>query len=730
MLYRLSKGRIYNSALNEARMKLFQFLGGVLFFIGCHTLTCAQSIDEQFWINQDSIKAHFKQGTHPTLDQELLKENEVLTQGASNRDSLMALSYSMMAFRYVDYRVLDTFSLLVNKFRETIDPSWNNSGELYGMVGEADYHDGDFESSIKFLELADSLSVLQQDTIVLKRVLRLKSTVYNTLNQPLKGISALKEVQELAAVTKDYYEWAGAHINLGLSYYDSKLYDGALSNFKQALRLTDKIEKESARNIVKVYALNNLGNVYGELGRCDTAVILHRQALEMTPPRYMALIAYGSNGLGQCLLENEQYEESLPYLKKSYEVFSQMNIPEPRVSSANAYAKALIHLGRMKEAKPIVLDAYQYGMKLKTFKGLASAAANLSKIYGFEKNFKLSSAYIDTAIIYQDSIRENYKDEAVAELKIKFDTEKKDAENNQLRAQNELKDKVIEKQNVISLMTLTLAVLIIAILLIMVYSRSRLKKVNLRLKKHQEELKHKNARLQEMNVNNDRLLSIIAHDLRGPVGSVGVLLGYVEEIEDIESKNEHIQVARNSVMGAYDLLEGLLNWAKNEKGLSKFEPRHIVVEDLITKIIRLYSYQFKEKKIVFHKDIASEDLIYADDYMITTILRNLMTNALKFTDTHGQIAIGFKTQKDKTVLSVSDSGVGMSQKQISSILSHNRNLIVKDGTHGEVGTGLGMRLVKDLVVRHGGELKIDSELEVGTSFHIILPFHPLDELVS
>ncbi len=251
------------------------------------------------------------------------------------------------------------------------------------------------------------------------------------------------------------------------------------------------------------------------------------------------------------------------------------------------------------------------------------------------------------------------------------------------------------------------------------------------LKKLTEQNERINKQTEELKVSSaikDTMFSIIAHDLRGPVGNITTALDIIrDDIEEL-TKNEILEIVkplRNSASAAYNLLVNLLFWAKNESGETFFIKDEILLNDIIEDVLILFGPNIESKNIKLVNNINTDYFLSADEHMINTVIRNLVSNAVKYTKEGGQIILDIeiitdKTNKDYLKFSVEDNGIGISQENISKILD-SKEFFSTYGTNKEKGTGIGLILIKDFVEKHDGWLDIESESQNGTKISVFLP---------
>lgn len=241
--------------------------------------------------------------------------------------------------------------------------------------------------------------------------------------------------------------------------------------------------------------------------------------------------------------------------------------------------------------------------------------------------------------------------------------------------------------------------------------------------KTEQEIKSKNQELQKLIAEKDKFFSIIAHDLKSPFNSIigfsEVLIEQVEK-EDLESIKEYADIIRNSSKRAMNLLSNLMQWSQSQTGRMDFTPGYFEMEDIINEIVLLFTDIAAQKSITITKKLPSRMLVYADKAMISTILRNLISNALKFSNQGGRINISAEVKQNQVTISVTDTGVGMAKSVIEKIFRIDTKYSTP-GTQNEMGTGLGLILCKEFIEKHNGNINIESEPGKGSKFHFTIP---------
>jgi len=239
----------------------------------------------------------------------------------------------------------------------------------------------------------------------------------------------------------------------------------------------------------------------------------------------------------------------------------------------------------------------------------------------------------------------------------------------------------------------------------------------------QEALKESEIKLRELNSVKDKFFSIIAHDLRGPFNGLFGLLDMVREDfgemspEAIKGNLDDI----NDIMrNLYQLLEDLLEWGRIQRNVIEFTPQKENLCHTIQNVVDLYAVNAKNKNIAIHIDMPESLIVRYDKKMISTIVRNFLTNAIKFTEPHGSINMIVKDNPAEVKVSVQDTGIGISQKNLNRLFDLTE-FFSTQGTNNESGTGLGLILCKEFVDKHNGKISVETELNKGSIFAFTLP---------
>jgi signal transduction histidine kinase len=243
-----------------------------------------------------------------------------------------------------------------------------------------------------------------------------------------------------------------------------------------------------------------------------------------------------------------------------------------------------------------------------------------------------------------------------------------------------------------------------------------------RVKTHLQ-LRYTQQNLLEANATKDKFFSIIAHDLKNPFNALLGLTNLVLDRYDYfdeEKKKELIGMVHHSSKNMYQLLENLLDWSRMQTGKMKWDPDEIDLYTNAFETVLLLKVNAEKKNISLCSDIEKNTKVYADANMVTMVMRNLISNAIKFTPERGSVRITARTDGDYEEITVSDTGVGMEEADMQKLFRIDAHYSTP-GTANEQGTGLGLILCREFVEKNRGEIWVESELGKGSAFKFRLP---------
>jgi signal transduction histidine kinase len=258
---------------------------------------------------------------------------------------------------------------------------------------------------------------------------------------------------------------------------------------------------------------------------------------------------------------------------------------------------------------------------------------------------------------------------------------------------------------------------------IMLRLNNEISNLQRQLIKEKKTLERTLKQFKELNATKDKFFSIIAHDLKNPFATI---IGFADLLKDNVNKYDSIKLEAilnhiyTSSSMAHELLENLLVWAQSQKGAIEFHPESFDFKALIIGNINIAEKQAVKKQVLIETTIKEPIPVFADKNMLHTVVRNLLTNAIKYTHPQGNVKIGARLYPAYVEISVADTGVGM-RDEIKNKLFRIDEHITSKGTENEKGTGLGLILCKEFVEKHGGKIWVESEIGAGSVFYFTIP---------
>ena len=242
-------------------------------------------------------------------------------------------------------------------------------------------------------------------------------------------------------------------------------------------------------------------------------------------------------------------------------------------------------------------------------------------------------------------------------------------------------------------------------------------------KKAEQALRESEIRLSELNATKDKFFSIIAHDLLSPFNSIIGLTNLLDsqlKQKDYEGLEKYNSIIQSSSKQALNLLTNLLEWARTQTGKIKFNPVTFELTQEIKETINLSNVSAKRKEITIQQNLPSKLPVFADKLMIHTVLRNVISNAVKFTHKGGKIKVSAEKDKDHIKILVEDNGIGIKKEHMDNLFSIDNNYS-QPGTQNETGTGLGLLLCNEFIKIHSGKIDVESKEGKGSRFYFTLP---------
>ncbi len=582
---------------------------------------------------------------------------------------------------------------------------------------------------------------------------------YQKLHQPVTALNFINKSYRLMNVIGDSSGICKTKIHFGIL----KIITGELGKaidffFKAealALRIGDKFSH--------IDALNYIGIINYILDNNDIAINYSDSALHLSKEfEYKNGEALAYEHLGIIYIRKQQYAKALEYNTKAYEIrkelddltviseiydnysviYNRINEAEKAIyyteksmmlrehyGDVNGMGSNFMGLGSIYKSQnklDLALDyykrAYQIKKEANDLRAFTVILRNLSELYEQKNDFKNAFNYLREFRTYNDSLFGENTRRILLRSEAKHQLAQQEVEIASLRKINAIQEKLQNFLIIIAILSTLLASAIIIMYLINRSSNKKLSEINKQVLEQRNSLQQLNQELLSFNKDRDKFFSIIAHDLRSPFSP---MLSYADLIiSDIDKldKSEITQYARNIYLSGkrvYNLLDNLLQWIGINSGKLRARAHLFDLKNEIPQIFDLFNEAASQKVIKLINNVKTPVFVYADKEMISSVLRNLISNAIKYSNFGGSVSVSAESVNGFVECTVSDTGVGIDDEALSTIFTTEVKSI--HGTNNEVGSGLGLLLCKELVEKNGGTIKVDSKMNSGTSFKFTIP---------
>lgn len=569
----------------------------------------------------------------------------------------------------------------------------NNMGNVYTRLGNyekaVEYY---LESNAIKERLLENMKGKAPDDIkaekgdLLKSIMNIGS-IYSLLDKEESAMEYFDKALDMAMELENKGSECKILNNLGVIMNKRGDFQKALSYHQKALQIRDQVNDIKG----KAVSYHNLGNVYSNLKKFDQAIYYYIQALAIKrdiSDRYgeaNTLLA-----IGKAYLEGADYLKARSYLDNSLSIALNIN------------------------SNIIVKECYEL-------------YARLSKETG---DYKSALSFIEKYDYLKDSISSEEHSRKIAGLQVKYESERRERDNELLRKEVEFNKAFLRRQSTVQSFLIAFALLMM-LAGIMVYNLYKLRRrtslllveKNEQLNRNRDKLTGSENRLKKLNATKEKLLRIIGHDIKNPLGSFVSLVSILHDTYndmDKDEKREFLHHTAKSCLMTSQLLDNLTEWSKLQKDNFELKNEPFDLNDAINSSLMIVKIRADEKNITIRNLVKSGSTIVSDIQALSTVFRNIISNAVKFTPDGGEIEIGLIEKPGKIQVFVRDNGVGIEENDLKKLFRIDTNYALI-GNSPEKGTGLGLIICKEIIQRLGGEIHADSEPGRGSIFYIGLP---------
>lgn len=512
-----------------------------------------------------------------------------------------------------------------------------------------------------------------------------------------------------------YRSQALCYFQIALIQHKAENFGEAQEFYQNALNTSDSLD-----NRTKINCYNGLALIKREARDYDVAEKDFRSAYKIAlKENDTAWIAILLGNIGSVHYRKENYDSALVYYKKNLAIVKNTTEFENEIETYTNLGKVYIAKKDLKKAFAYLDSAMAFiAAKKIHFNDFFNPMDEINRQYAmaysqkgdFKKAFEYYSKYHQLSEEKQDRVNGR----SLKQLQLSYSYEQKQHELELLQKVNQANVSTIRQQRYLEYA----AVFIIGLLSVLAFVTF---KTAQQRKKLNKDLARTNSELERLNNMKNKLFSVISHDLRTPLGNLASILNLYQS-GDLNADDVATVAARlgQQVTASGYVLENLLEWAKSELRDVKNNPENVSLREKVNKVVHQFDSDLKLKQITVSNDVPENIIVWADRNQLQIIVRNLLTNAIKFTRNGGTIQLSAKQYSNTIQLTITDSGVGMNEEQVRKLFQHDQ-VATTMGTNKEKGSGIGLLITKELVTNNGGSIEVESTPDKGTTFTMVFP---------
>jgi len=558
--------------------------------------------------------------------------------------------------------------------------------------------------------------------------LRMLGNTYEMVGDYANMLSNYHHSLDIADSIGDTRLIAKANSNIALFYRQEGEYEEAQLMMEKVI----ESYKKSGDSAQSIFVFADLSDLAFRRREYDLALQYARQALDAARRlKDEQEIATYNNVVGKVLVAMGDYSGALVYYLRSLAYYQESNEKLGLMATGNLLAQVYLSLRDYPRALRYAEQSLTEARALHRKQEIQGAAKVLADIYEAKGEDSKALAYYKLYKDYSDSLfNDQTRKQAVARA-AQYDFEKKES---RLREEAAQKDARYERTLRKDSLQISITVFVIAVLSLLAFILLRGRTVNRRInqllreksekiEEQKEALEHQAVQLLLNNQQKDKLFSIVAHDLRGPLNSLKGLLDFLKEKKLSEQEiNAMMTELRRNVDSSSELVGNLLFWASSQLDGVVVKPVRLPLEALVRDTLALFSHQAKEKKVELREELAPSLEGYADKDMIQMVIRNLVSNAIKFCRPGDSVVVYSNRSGGEVEIRVADTGIGMKPDALERI--RRKESFTSYGTAKEKGTGLGMLLCQEFTAANNGRFRVESEWGKGSCCYFTIPVAP------
>lgn len=609
---------------------------------------------------------------------------------------------------------LDSIIFLINDSHSLSDST------LFSLLIEVSRNHANLATRINYALQAQKLGEkynndvwLRQSYLGLGYAYKLDGQIEKSLKCHLKALEYATSLNDKSLEASSYNAIAGVYrlqenYSLSLEYYHRAI--NIFTTIQDTLRLAT--------------SLMNVGELFRFIKKHDSTLILTKIAEKhFSNLKHKLGVAYCFGNIGLSYAELGKIDSAEIFVRKAVTTFKALKKPYPisayLISLADIYAQKGESLEALKFAQSALSISEDEGLK----EQIRDASLKLSELYQAQGDYRKAYDYQSQYITYRDSINNEEVIRKMADLRTEYEVGQKQAEVDLKQTEVDLLNEQARNNQIVlwSVIVVLVLVLCLTYALLKVYRvKSRAVRI---VRQRRRVIAAQRDQLEDVNRTKDKFFSIISHDIRGPISNfqgVSQLIHLLVESKDYDGLLKLGTMLDTSTKEVSSLLDNLLEWAMSQQGRMPYKPETIKLHELCNSNLSIMENLATAKQITLTEKVKEKVTLTADKNSVSTIIRNLLSNGIKFTPEGGKVDLQLTYDLNMAVLTVKDSGIGIPKEKMEHLFDFKGERS-RWGTGGEKGVGLGLTLVHEFVELNKGKIEVESEEGKGTTFKVYLP---------
>ncbi|MEP2023847.1 MAG: tetratricopeptide repeat-containing sensor histidine kinase [Reichenbachiella sp.] len=627
----------------------------------------------------------------------ILSQSDYLEQADScakklNYDCAIDLYTKALSFQQGD-STLNTFLSIHNQI-----------GDIYYKQGYFNKANRSYQLVLRYAQQYGEFNEKAQALMGQSHILWRYGDNVNSIQNILESIDLFRSLEDTSDLVSASNILAGIYVSTGELKKASNIYEETLTI---AIAGKDSIGMASSyeyKGVVKSFK-----------GQYSDAIKFYLKSLSINLKignELDAGITYAN--IGEAYLRLSDYKNALEYLSISEEILRRHNFNSGLIFVNYCGGESYMRLEQFSRAH----NHFDESLDLIELTGESrekpTVLALKAECYALEGKFKDAYSMHRIYASAKDSLNTSNQNDQLMQIMGQYEFEKQEQENLFLQQENEIKEKELESQQSIIQLQYVIGGIMFLFLAVVIYLFVKLYK--------------NKVLLDYANQAKNRLFGFVAHDIKSPLGNLQMLVHMLNEnfFKDKKEQTRLLSELSNCAYSVEQLTDDLIAWSVAQQSGLHFNPENVLIGEVVKDCLELFHYQIDFKKVVIEDKVPPYLEVYADRKALMSIVRNIISNAIKFSDTGGFIELNANESKEKKSgkamieLKCKDEGIGMTKEKSLSLVS-KREVETTRGTANEKGNGLGLNLVKEFVKKSHGYIKIKSKPNVGTKFSVFLP---------